>query len=270
MSFSHLRWRLRKARADRADRGGRSFTYTHRSAGRFLYHPSDWISRRMFLYGDFEGTELRFAREHSAPGALVLDVGANIGLYTVTCARAVGTDGAVIAVEPGPNTFTKLTTTCARLGLSNVELVNAAAGPVNGVGRLVTSAASHDVHQHLADARTDAATATTPVTVVRLDDLCGDRAGTVALMKMDVEGHEVGALAGAERILANGHVALVIEFLASALSAAESSSAELWTLLSRTHRCTGVITQDSSMLPPNQANVLGRGDEPFNTFWLPN
>ncbi len=270
MSLSHLRWRLRKARADRADRGERSFTYTHRSAGRFVYHPSDWISRRMFLYGDFEGTELRFAREHSKPGTLVLDVGANIGLYTATCARAVGTSGQVIAVEPGPNTFTKLTTTCARLGLANVQLVQAAAGPVNGTGRLVTSDANHDVHQHLVDARTEAATTTTPVALVRLDDLCGDRAEAVALMKMDVEGHEPGALAGAERILANGHAALVVEFLASALSAAESSSSELWALLSRTHRCTGVIAQDSRALPPDLASILGRDDEPFNTFWLPN
>ncbi len=108
------------------------------------------------------------------------------------------------------------------------------------------------------------------MTVVRLDDLCGDRAGAVALMKMDVEGHEVGALSGAERILTNGRVALVIEFLAAALSAAESSSAELWTLLSRTHRCTGVVAQDSSALPAELASVLSRTDEPFNTFWLPN
>ncbi len=223
----------------------------------------------MFLYGDFEGTELRFAREHSRLGSLVLDVGANIGLYTAACARAVGTSGRVIAIEPGPNTFTKLRTTCARLGLSNVELVHAAAGPVNGEGRLVIGDASHDVHQHLVDARTDAAMATTPVAVVRLDDLCGDRTGAVALMKIDVEGHEVGALAGAARILANRHAALIVEFLASALVAAESSGTELWTLLSRTHRCTAVIGQDSSALSPELASVLGRADEPFNTFWLP-
>ena len=119
--LSHLRWRLRKARAAVADRFDCGFTYVHPTVGRFVYHPSDWISRRLFLYGDFEAPELQFARDHASAGGLVLDVGANVGLYATACARAVGARGRVIAVEPGPDTFAKLSDTCAWLGLSNVE-----------------------------------------------------------------------------------------------------------------------------------------------------
>lgn len=253
-----------------ADRFGRGFTYVHPTVGRFVYHPSDWISRRLFLYDDFEAPEMQFARERAGVGGLVLDVGANVGLYATVCARAVGARGRVIAVEPGPNTFAKLRDTCAWLGLSNVEPVHAAAGPTNGTARLVTKDAGHDVHQHLVDARGDALEDTTQVPMVRLDDLCAQDAGSVVLMKMDVEGHEVGALTGAERILANRRAALIVEFLPSGLAAAGASAGHLWSLLARTHRCTALFRQDGTPLVPDLASMARwNGDEAFNTCWLP-
>jgi FkbM family methyltransferase len=269
-TLSHLQWRLRKARADVADRFGRGFTYVHPSVGPFVYHPSDWISRRLFLYGDFEAPELQFARERARAGGIVLDVGANIGLYTVACARAIGARGRVIAVEPGPGTFAKLRDTCAWLGLSNVEPVQAAAGPTTGTVRLVTKDAGHDVHQHIVDARAEAGAATMEVPMVRLDDLCAQDAEAVVLIKMDVEGHEIGALTGAARILANGRAALIIEFLPFALKAAGASVDELWSLLSRTHRCTAVLADDGATLAAELASIAGCvGDDSFNTFWVP-
>ena len=203
----------------------------------------------MFLYGDFEAPEMQFARERASVGGLVLDVGANVGVYATACARVVGAGGRVIAVEPGPETFAKLRDTCAWLGLSNVETVHAAAGPTNGTARFVIKP-DHDVLQHLVDARADAPDDAIEVRMVRLDDLCAENAGAVVLMKMDVEGHEVGALAGAEKILANGRAALIVEFLPSGLAAAGASADHLWSLLARTHRCTGIFQQDGASLAP--------------------
>jgi len=245
------------------------FEYDHPLIGPFIYHPSDYLSRRVFLY-DFELAELGFAMEHARAGGIILDVGANIGLYAVACARAAGTRGAVIAVEPGPRTFAKLTATCQRLGLSNVTALNVAAGARAGTAVLVNDRKGDDVHQHLADARPERGADRVTVETRRLDDVCGD-AAAVTLIKLDVEGHEVDVLAGAERILAHRRARLIVECYRAGLLAAGRSAGELWTVLSRTHQCLAVIAGDGSTRPPDRASLDpdGAAEETFNTLWSP-
>lgn len=264
---AHLRWVMRRTRADAADRSGRSFRYRHPIVGDFVYHPLDYLSRRLFLYNDFEREELRFAMYCARGGGTMIDVGANIGVFTVACARAAGPTGRVIALEPGPATYDKLTETCAVLRLLNVTLIQAAAGRTNGTAELITPRTSRDVHQHLADAREHDAAGRTQIQLRRLDDLCGSDAERVALVKLDVEGHECAALEGAERILSAGRPGLIVEFYRRGLVAAGSSPEALWTLLSRTHACTAVIHEDGSRRSSVPSSVMA--DEVFNTLWEP-
>ena len=245
------------------------FEYLHPLIGPFIYHPSDYLSRRVFLYDDFELAELGFAIEHARGGGIILDVGANIGLYAAACARAAGNRGTVVAVEPGPRTFAKLTATCQRLGLSNVTALNVAAGVRAGTAVLVSDRNGNDVHQHLADSRPDAGADRVTVETRRLDDVCGD-AAAVTLIKLDVEGHEVGVLAGAERILSNGRPADCRVLPGGPSRAAGMSAGELWTVLSRTHRCLAVIAGDGSTRPPDHRSLDADGaEETFNTLWSP-
>src|SRR5262245_13483499 len=62
-----------------------------------------------------------------ARGDWVLDVGANVGHYTLRAAELVGTEGRVIALEPVPDTFALLAANAAARSLQNVTLINAAA-----------------------------------------------------------------------------------------------------------------------------------------------
>jgi FkbM family methyltransferase len=267
---AHLRWVLRQSKADSADRSGRPFRYVHPLVGSFVYHPSDYLSRRVFLYDNFEREELRFAINRSRAGGTILDVGANIGLYTVACAHAAGDHGRLIALEPGPRTFQKLTQTCALLDLTNVTLLQVAAGRASGTALLVNDRSERDVHQHLADARPHDSEDDVEVESRRLDDVCGPDADAVTLMKIDVEGHELEVLAGAERILTNGSVHVIVEFSAAALAAAGASSECLWEFLARTHQCIGTMSEDGAPLVPTLATLTsGRPDIVFNTLWVP-
>ena len=266
----HLRWVLRRSRADSADRSGRSFRFVHPTVGRFVYHPSDYLSRRLLLHNDFESKELRFATDIARDGGMILDVGANIGVYTVACARAAGDRGHVIALEPGPTTFKKLAQTCALLKLTNVSMFQVAAGRTSGTATFVSNRSGRDVHQHLADARPHAPEDDLQVESRRLDDVCGPDADAVTLMKIDVEGHELEVLEGAGRILANGSVHILVEFSAGALAAAGASSKRLWEFLARTHQCIGTVGQDGASLVPTLATVTSRQPETvFNTLWVP-
>ena len=242
----------------------------HPTVGRFVYHPSDYLSRRVFLHDNFEREELRFAIDRARAGGTILDVGANIGLYTVACAHAAGERGRLIALEPGPMTFQKLTRTCALLDLTNVTLLQVAAGRASGPAVFVGGRSERDIHHHLADARPHDPADGLQVESRRLDEVCGPDAGAVTLMKIDVEGHELEVLEGAERVLANGSVQVILEFSAAALAAAGTSSEGLWQFMARTHLCTGTIGEDGAWLAPTLANVRsGRPDSVFNTLWIP-
>jgi FkbM family methyltransferase len=264
---AHLRWRLRQARANTADRRHRPFRYVHPVAGPLVYHPSDYLSRRLYLYDDFEQHELQFAVERAAKGGVILDVGANIGLYTAACARAAGARGRVIALEPGRATFAKLMETCSRLRLKNVTPLNVAASRVCGTARLLAASGDRDVQQRLASPSENGGHA---VETRRLDDVVGDAAAEVTLLKIDVEGHETAALDAARRILRNGRVQLIVEFHPAGLRAARSSPQQLWDLLSATHDCVAVISSRATFLAPVLHSIApARDDEAFNTMWVP-
>jgi FkbM family methyltransferase len=264
---AHLRWKLRQSRADDADRRGRAFLYRHPTIGPFVYHPDDYLSRRVFLFDNFERVELQFALEQARRGGTILDVGANVGLYTVACASAAGDRGNVIALEPGPTTCAKLSHTCRLLGLRNVSTLAVAAAGTNGSAFLVSRPAAMDVHQHLADGRAHEPGDLVEVPTRRLDDLADPE--TVILLKIDIEGHEVQALQGAKRICANGRARLIVEFYPDGLRAAGTSADQLWDVVADTHRCTAIVRDDGTIVesPADLGPVAD--DRVWNTLWVP-
>jgi len=142
--------------------------------------------------------ELELLREAVEPGMTVVDCGSHLGLQALVAAREAGAEGTVIAVEAAPPTARELRRNVAANGFEDrVEVVEAAAVAEPGPVRL---------HLHpwldragVADADA-AAERIVEVPGVRLDDLLGERSFDVA--KIDVEGAEVGALAGLERAMA--------------------------------------------------------------------
>ncbi len=103
--------------------------------GQMLYNIHDmYIGRSLDLYGEFSEGEIDLFRQVVRPGAVVLEIGANIGSHTIFLAAQVGAGGAVLAFEPQRVVFQTL---CANLALgshSNVyafqQAVGAAAGSI--------------------------------------------------------------------------------------------------------------------------------------------
>jgi FkbM family methyltransferase len=70
-------------------------------AGPLLVHRDDTVITRVLRdHGTWEAPETRFVMASLRPGHTFLDVGANVGYFSVLAARSVGTGGRVIAVEP--------------------------------------------------------------------------------------------------------------------------------------------------------------------------
>lgn len=153
--------------------------------------------------------DLDAVRRLVRPGDRVVDLGANVGLYTKALSECVGPAGAVIAAEPVPDTFDVLDANVRRLGLGNVRVYNVAVSDADGWA-VMEVPAYRSGGENLYEARI-VADATTGVRVPTrtLDALAGD--GPVAFVKCDVEGHELSVLRGAQRVLREQKPAWLIE-----------------------------------------------------------
>ena len=142
--------------------------------------------------GLLEFEDMGFLLHFLRPTDLFVDVGANVGVYTLLAAGEVGAQS--IAVEPIPQTFAHLQQNIATNHLhTRVTAHNVGLGATNGSIQFTRSL---DTVNHVATAdETD----TIDVPVTRLDDLLGE---VPALIKIDVEGFETEVLKGATRLLA--------------------------------------------------------------------
>jgi FkbM family methyltransferase len=142
------------------------------------------------------------------PGAVVVDAGANIGIYSEYLSRCVGPKGLVHAFEPCPNNFMRLR--FATRKLPNVCLSPAAVGERSGKTTLYISDKLNVDHR--AYATEGSARRALQVGMVALDDYFkpGER---VDLLKLDIQGYEVHALQGATRVVnENRDIKLLLEF----------------------------------------------------------
>jgi FkbM family methyltransferase len=200
------------------------------SYARTRYQPEESVTRVTTQAGDIFDADLSstlewqlwaFGRyeEHLAelfghlvrPGDRCVDVGANVGVHTVRLARLAGRDGEVIAIEPDPDVAQRARRNIALNGLSNVRVSNAAASELAGEMRLYRpgpqdtnrARASLMHHPYLTGP-------TTTVPVVTIDDVCAG--APVALIKIDVEGHEAAVVRGAADTIARYAPSIVFEY----------------------------------------------------------
>jgi FkbM family methyltransferase len=155
-----------------------------------------------------------------ASGSTVIDVGANIGFFSMRFARWVGPTGRVIAIEPERQNIRSLRDRVARAHLSAVvDCVHAAAADQSGSLKLAVTP-GHPGNHHLSD---DGET----VQAVTLDALIADESRPVSLIKIDVQGAEAMVIAGAQRLLERHRPAIYVEIDAPSLQRLGSSPQEL-------------------------------------------
>jgi FkbM family methyltransferase len=132
---------------------------------------------------------------YCAPGMTVVDVGANVGYYTLLAARLVGPAGRVIALEPNSENCRLLLASLRRSGFGNVEVLPVAADVERGWAYYSTHVGSNG---GLIEAGDLLAHPGVVVPTFRLDDLV---AGPVGVLKMDVEGAEGRVVRGARGLI---------------------------------------------------------------------
>ena len=184
----------------------------------------------LIRYGDFERDERAFAQRFLKPGDVFVDVGANIGLYSVLAAEFVGDQGRVISFEPSRRTYLRLLENFRRNQLQNVDSVNAALSDVSGTTRLYAGGPEMDAWNSLSQSANGPAPEAEEVSTTTWDEYSGQHAldDRVTLMKIDVEGWETAVLRGARRALGGQKAPILqVEFCEENARAAGSSCSDL-------------------------------------------
>lgn len=138
-----------------------------------------------------------------------LDVGANIGLTSSVLSSAFAS---VHSFEPGAKAFAFLERTLEANGCRNVTLTNAAIGDAEGEILFFDNDISHSASHVITDT-TLHQTGGYPVTLTTVDAYVKRASlNEVAFIKMDIEGHEMAALKGAQTTISDMKPAALVEF----------------------------------------------------------
>jgi FkbM family methyltransferase len=160
-----------------------------------------------FVLGIYEPAIVDWLCRNLKPGMTMLDIGANVGYYTVLAARLVGKQGRILAVEGDPEVAEIAKRNLLLNGLENVQVVSGVATTACGVAKFGRSSVSGWGGLHY-----DRATEWIEVPAYTVDSLAS-RLGLarVDVVKIDAEGAEAEVLAGMGQLIRSQQPLLLVE-----------------------------------------------------------
>lgn len=197
------------------------------SGGLMTLDVSQKTQRQIFLYPKYEGPIRNMLEKNLKRGDVFLDIGANVGYYTIIGSVLVGAGGAVYAFEPEVSNYSKLKEAVNHNRLTNVTIMNLAIGsgeeegviylnPLNegghslmprseyaDSGRKISRAAAEKIFPKFSFEQR--------IQVTTLDNFFSARGiKNVAVIKVDIEGYELEAIHGMKEVLSNGLARAII------------------------------------------------------------
>jgi FkbM family methyltransferase len=181
----------------------------------------DIIQRHLFYFGVWEPNLTGFLSARLRPGDIFVDVGANIGYFTLLASRLVGSSGRVIAIEASPNIFARLSDNLKRNRVGNVDSSNVAVSDRFGTTQLFLGSDSNlgqtgTVARPGSRYECDIDTAPLDALLATVD------VARVRFVKVDVEGAEWSVLQGMQGLLRDGarELEVFVELTPKSLAAA--------------------------------------------------
>jgi len=163
---------------------------------------ADGLQQAIYL-NLFERPETEMIKRLIKPGDVIVDVGANVGYYSVHLSSLVGESGFVHAFEPDPKNYFRLVRNLQLNGFEKRSRANQmAVSSSSGTAQFILTPAQDSGWGHVAEGAPAAGEQTVQVHTTKLDDyLQSQDVRSVSFLKCDIEGHEFDFLAGATRTL---------------------------------------------------------------------
>ena len=175
------------------------------------------IGRVILETGNYEPHVSRVFTDTLRPGMKVLDLGANIGFFSLLAASLVGPSGRVYSFEPSPKNVRVLCASQAANGFNHIQVIQAAASDKQELLRYFASSSNGNVGA-VGGVRPEEILNAETVLALRVDDVI-PRDERIDFVKIDVEGYELNALKGGLEMLKRCRPVMVSEFSPESLVA---------------------------------------------------
>lgn len=174
-------------------------------------HPYDReLSEKLVLNKNWQKFEIEIILKNINEGDTVLDIGANIGYYTIYIARKVGKNGKVFCFEPDPVNCSFLKKSVIANGYTNVIVEQKAVTDKIGKAKLYLcdeNKGDHRIYNSYDDRKN------IDIETVTLDDYFKNYKENINFIKIDVQGSEGGVIKGMKNLLKkNKNVKMFIEY----------------------------------------------------------
>jgi len=196
-----------------------------------------------YLLGTYEIGTQQALSHLLKPGDVVFDIGANCGFVTIIAAKLVGPSGKVIAFEPFPEAAVQVERNVTANNFQNVEIQRVALGSEDGDAQFYTSCESGWGRLQSAGGTLAEALSEISVAEKRLDSIAS-QLPRPNLIKVDIEGGEVGMLRGAMQTISDAQPILLIE-----LHGTNDPVAQILNELKYSYRVLGSGSSDLSSAP---------------------
>lgn len=213
----------------------RPFTVPWLDGLHLTLYPGNETSGSIFITGLYEPNEFCLLSKILKPGMTFVDVGANMGLYTLYAARRVGASGRVLAIEPSRREMAILKSNVELNQLKNVTIRQVALSDQLAEVELLVAGARNSGHNTLgAFGYNTTLDHRETIQTQRLDQIVPlEGLQRIHIIKMDIEGAELGALRGAVDTLQRDHPLLLLELSDRLLQHQRASSVEVLSLLAQ-------------------------------------
>lgn len=178
-----------------------------------VLHRDSNFSKNIFR-GDFEFHEIKFLLSFLRKGDLFIDVGANIGYFSIAASKQVGKEGKVIAFEPTEIIHQRLQHSISLNQCTNVKSEIFALSDKNEERAFKISKDGFDAYNSLGHPSQGSQFETKAVQTKTLDDYIKEnKLSSISLIKVDVEGWEIPVIKGMKNLLKEKNApVLLIEF----------------------------------------------------------
>lgn len=223
----------------------------------------DWIPQQLYLLGTYEEKELRFVTSQLNEGDLFVDIGANIGLFTLVASRIVGSSGRVVSFEPALRNYNKLVHHISTNNISNVIAEKLA---ISSGESSITLKGGEDsfnsgmISEFGTDTGHSELVSTTSLDRYRHINIDGK----IKFIKIDIEGGEYNALQGMQEILSADRPMILMELNDNLLNRAGSSAKAIEDFLDQFKYVKRFLDGDGRIVKTRMLN-----DDSFNCVFLP-
>lgn len=177
---------------------------------RLTIHLDDWIQQQVYFLGDYEKPEIDYISGYLKAGDVFIDIGANIGLFSLNASKIVGNQGKVVAFEAFSSNFKQFKNNISINNFKNIISENKAISNQNSTIEILYNEEDHNIG--MASAFLKDFTSKEIVESITLDEYASTHnISKIDLIKIDIEGGEYNAILGMTKILTNSKPQVIME-----------------------------------------------------------